>query len=141
RCREADGGVTSSWDFRAEACSSGLDARGKAMRDVSSFGAETTASEAAEGIDLGGKLALVTGGSSGLGQETARVLAERRAHVILPARHVPKGQAVAAAIRTSTGNEHVEREELERGSLEDIRAFAQRFLERPALLHILLNHT
>ena len=55
------------------------------MRDTARFGAETTASEVAEGIDLSGKLALVTGGSGGLGQETARVLAERGAHVILTA--------------------------------------------------------
>src|SRR2546425_659475 len=113
---------------------------GVAMRDTAKFGAETTASEVAEGIDLSGKVALVTGGSSGLGQETARVLAERRAHVILTARDVPKGEAVAAAIRTSTGNEHVEVEELELGSLKDIRAFAQRFLERHAMLHTLVNN-
>src|SRR5207237_8033880 len=76
-----------------------------AMRDAAKFGAETTASEVAEGIDLSGKVALITGGSSGLGQETARVLAERGAHVILTARDMPKGQAVAAAIRPSTGNQ------------------------------------
>ncbi len=74
------------------------------MRDASKFGAQTTASEVAEGVDLSGKLALVTGGSSGLGQETARVLAERGAYVIITARDVPKGEAVATAIRSSTGN-------------------------------------
>src|SRR3989475_2603585 len=110
-----------------------------AMRDVTKFGAETTASEVAEGIDLSGRVALVTGGSSGLGQETARVLAERGAHVILTARDVSKGEAVATAIRASTGDQHVEVEELELGSLKDIRAFAQRGLERPPLLHILVN--
>ena len=72
-----------------------------------------------------GKVALVTGGSSGLGQETARVLAERGAHVILTARDMPKGEAVAAAIRASTGNQQVEVEELELGSLKQIRAFAR----------------
>ena len=110
------------------------------MRDASKFGAETTASEVAEGIDLSGKVALVTGGSSGLGQETARVLAERRAHVILTARNVPKGEAVAEGIRASTGNENVEVEELELGSLKDIRAFAQRFLARHPTLHIMVNN-
>src|SRR5215468_1970784 len=110
------------------------------MRDPAKFGAETTASEVSEGIDLGGKVALVTGGSSGLGQETARVLAERGAHVILTARDVPKGEAAAAGIRASTGNEHVEVEELELGSLRDIRAFAQRVLARHPTLHILVNN-
>ncbi len=110
------------------------------MRDPTTFGAETTASEVAEGIDLSGKVALVTGGSSGLGQETARVLAERGAHVILTARDIPKGEAVAAAIRASTGNQRVEVEALELASLEQIRAFAERFLARHPALHILVNN-
>ncbi len=110
------------------------------MRDTTTFGAETTASEVADGIDLTGKVALVTGGSSGLGQETARVLAERGAHVILTARDVPKGEAVAAGIRAATGNQHVEVEELELGSLKDIRAFAERVLARHPTLHILVNN-
>ena len=110
------------------------------MRDASKFGAETTASEVADGIDLSGKVALVTGGSSGLGQETARVLAERGAHVILTVRNVPKGEAVGEGIRASTGNENVEVEELELGSLKDIRAFAPRFLARHPTLHIMVNN-
>jgi NAD(P)-dependent dehydrogenase (short-subunit alcohol dehydrogenase family) len=110
------------------------------MRDAATFGAETTASEVAEGIDLRGKVALVTGGSSGLGQETARVLAAHGAHVILTARDVPKGESVAVGIRASTGNERVEVEQLELGSLENVRAFARRFLGRHPALHILVNN-
>ena len=110
------------------------------MRDAAKFGAETTASQVAEGIDLSGKVALIAGGSSGLGQETARVLAERGAHVILTARDMPKAAAVAAGIRASTGNEHVEVEELELGSLRDIHAFAQRFLAHHPALHIMVNN-
>ena len=110
------------------------------MRDATTFGAETTASEAAEGIDLRGKVALVTGGSSGLGQETARVLADRGAHVILTARDVPKGERGAEGIRESTGNAKVEVEELELGSMKDVRAFAARFLAKHPTLHILINN-
>src|SRR6476620_4217677 len=110
------------------------------MRDTAKFGAETTASEVADGIDLHGKVALVTGGSSGLGQETTRVLAERGAHVILTARDMPKGETVAAAIRASTGNQEVEVAELELGSLKQIRVFAERFLASHPTLHILINN-
>jgi len=108
------------------------------MRDASTFGAATTTTDVLAGIDLTGKVALVTGGSSGLGTETARALAERGAHVILTARDVPKGEAVAAGIRSTTGNERVEVEALELGSLASIRAFAQRFLARHDTLHILV---
>jgi len=110
------------------------------MRDASKFGADTAAAEVAEGIDLTGKVALVTGGSSGLGQETARVLASRGAEVILTARDVPKGEAVAAAIREATGNRAVSVEALELGSLAEIRAFAARMLPRHAHLDILINN-
>src|SRR5262245_42271836 len=110
------------------------------MRDTSKFGLATTAEEAAQGVDLRGKTALVTGGSSGLGRETARVLASHGAHVVLTARDVPKGESVAADIRESTGNQQVDVESLELGSLKDIRAFVARFLARHPALHVLVNN-
>jgi NAD(P)-dependent dehydrogenase (short-subunit alcohol dehydrogenase family) len=110
------------------------------MRDASGFGAETTTAEVTEGIDLDGRVILVTGGTSGLGEETARVLAEKGAEVILTARDVPKGERVAAAIRESTGNPRVAVEELELASLASIRGFAPRFLARHPVLHVLVNN-
>jgi len=110
------------------------------MRDANSFGFETTTSDVLEGLDLRGSVALVTGGSSGLGQETARALAEKGARVILTARNMQKGEAVAAEIRASTGNPQVDVEALELGSLASVRAFAQRFLARHPRLHILVNN-
>ena len=41
------------------------------MRDATTFGADTTASEVSEGIDLRGKVALVTGGSSAIHRHNA----------------------------------------------------------------------
>jgi NAD(P)-dependent dehydrogenase (short-subunit alcohol dehydrogenase family) len=110
------------------------------MRDSSKFGAETTTAEVIEGIDLRGKTALVTGASSGLGQETARALASRGAHVVLTARNADAGRAAADAIRSSTRNEHIEVEDLELASLASIRAFAKRFLARHPKLDILVNN-
>ena len=110
------------------------------MRDASKFGADTTADDTLDGLDLTGRVILVTGGSSGLGQETARALAAKGAHVILTARDVPKGEAVAAGIRSATGNDAVEVGELELGSLASIRSFAKWFLARHDTLHVLINN-
>ena len=99
----------------------------------SGFGHDTTTDEVLEGIDLGGKLAFVTGGSGGLGAETARALASKGAAVVLTARDPARGEGVAKEIRESTGNPDVEVEELELDSLASIRACAERFLARHAI--------
>jgi len=104
------------------------------------FGHDTTTDEVLDGIDLRGRRALVTGGSSGLGAETARALASKGAEVVLTARDVAKGEDVARSIRESTGNPNVAVEELELGSLASIRAFAERFLARYDALHLLVNN-
>ena len=52
----------------------------------SGFGAATTAREVLDGIDLTGRLAVVTGGYSGLGLEATRALTAAGAHVVVPAR-------------------------------------------------------
>lgn len=52
---------------------------------LSGFGAQSTAREVVAGVDLKGKIAIVTGGYSGIGLETTRALAEAGASVIVPA--------------------------------------------------------
>lgn len=110
------------------------------MRDAATFGAATTADEVLDGIDLTGRRVLVTGASSGIGQETARALAARGAEVIVTARDTAKGEGVAASIRESTGNPKVAVESVELGSLASIRAFADRFLATYDTLHLLVNN-
>jgi NAD(P)-dependent dehydrogenase (short-subunit alcohol dehydrogenase family) len=110
------------------------------MRDVSSFGPETTTNDVLEGIELGGKTVLVTGGTSGLGRETVRALASKGAHVTLTARKAETGEETASAIRAETGAKRIDVEELELGSLASIRAFAKRFLARNPRLDILVNN-
>ena len=104
------------------------------------FGHDTTTVEVLEGIDLTGKLTLVTGASGGLGAETARALASKGARVVITARDVAKGEGVARGIRASTGNDGIEVEELDLGSLASVRAFADRFRARHDALQILVNN-
>ncbi len=66
------------------------------------FGRETTAEEVARSADLSGRLAVVTGASSGIGVETARALAAAGANVVLGVRDVVAGETVARAIADET---------------------------------------
>jgi NAD(P)-dependent dehydrogenase (short-subunit alcohol dehydrogenase family) len=88
----------------------------------SGFGYRSTAAEVLHGIDLSGKLAIVTGGYSGLGLETTRALAGAGAHVVVPARRP------AAAKEALAGIGGVEVDELDLADLESVRAFAGDFL-------------
>jgi NAD(P)-dependent dehydrogenase (short-subunit alcohol dehydrogenase family) len=62
------------------------------------FGPMTTAAEVISGIDLKGKVAVVTGGSAGVGAETARVLAGAGARVIVGARDPKKAEKALAGV-------------------------------------------
>lgn len=62
----------------------------KGRRGASGFGYASTASEVTEGLDLRGRTILITGVNSGIGQESARVLASRGARIVALARTVEK---------------------------------------------------
>jgi NAD(P)-dependent dehydrogenase (short-subunit alcohol dehydrogenase family) len=72
-----------------------------------SFGFDSTAAEVIQGIDLSGKRAIVTGGSSGIGVETARALASAGAEVMLAVRDADAGQRTATDITATSGNSAV----------------------------------
>jgi NAD(P)-dependent dehydrogenase (short-subunit alcohol dehydrogenase family) len=68
------------------------------------FGFDSIGAEVIEGIELSGKRAIVTGGSSGIGVETARALASAGAEVTLAVRDTDAGERAAAEITATTGN-------------------------------------
>jgi NAD(P)-dependent dehydrogenase (short-subunit alcohol dehydrogenase family) len=87
------------------------------------FGEQTTAAEVVEDIELTGKRAVVTGGASGIGIETARALAGAGADVTLAVRRTGEGEEVASEIRSSTGNDAVRVAPLELVDPASIDAF------------------
>lgn len=97
------------------------------------FNASTTAEEAIGQTSLAGKTAIVTGGYSGLGLETVRVLAQAGARVIVPARSPERARAALE------GLPNVEQEMLELSQPESVDAFALRFLASGRALDILVN--
>jgi NAD(P)-dependent dehydrogenase (short-subunit alcohol dehydrogenase family) len=87
-----------------------------------------------------GKTAIVTGGASGIGVETARALASAGARVVLPVRSRAKGEAVVADLRAATGNGAIELADLDLEVFASVRAFADAFVESGAALDILINN-
>lgn len=87
------------------------------------FGFESTAAEVVAGVDLRGKRAVVTGGASGIGVETARALASAGAAVTLAVRDIAAGERVAADITRTTGNDCVDVAQLELLDRASIDAF------------------
>jgi NAD(P)-dependent dehydrogenase (short-subunit alcohol dehydrogenase family) len=78
------------------------------MRITTPYGPKSTADEVSAGIDLTGKRAVVTGGASGIGVETARALARRGASVTLAVRDIDRGRKVAEDLGPAVDVRHLE---------------------------------
>lgn len=100
----------------------------------SGFGAASTAEDVIKGIDLEGKIAIVTGGYAGIGLETAKALAAAGAKVIVPARNTQKASIALE------GLENFETMEMDLMNPESINAFAEQFLATGSPLHLLINN-
>jgi NAD(P)-dependent dehydrogenase (short-subunit alcohol dehydrogenase family) len=101
------------------------------------FGFASTAAEVIEGIDLTGRRAVVTGGASGIGVETARALAGAGAEVTLAVRDTAAGGRTAAAIAASTGRDDVRVGHLDLADQASVAAFAEGW---SGPLHLLVNN-
>jgi len=87
-----------------------------------------------------GKICLVTGGTAGIGEATARELAHRGATVVIVGRSSARCQATVDAIRKATNNSSVEFLVADLSSQAEVRRLAREFLERHDRLHLLINN-
>jgi NAD(P)-dependent dehydrogenase (short-subunit alcohol dehydrogenase family) len=87
-----------------------------------------------------GRVAIVTGSSSGIGYETARVLANKNAAVIIAVRNMEKGNKAAQKIKNQYPDAHVTVMELDLANLESVRKFAANFKREHSRLDLLINN-
>ncbi len=90
--------------------------------------------------DQSGRVAVVTGASSGLGELTALELARHGARTVLAVRDVPKGERAAAAIRAAAPGARVEVRRLDLSDLASVREFAAALTADEAVLDLLVNN-
>lgn len=106
----------------------------------SGFTPYSTAEDVTEGIDATALTAIVTGGTSGIGTETVRVLALRGAQVFMPARNVESGNRVKEALLKENPTAKVDVMELDVSSLKSVYKFAASFKSLNQPLNILINN-
>jgi len=90
--------------------------------------------------DQTGRLAIVTGANTGIGLETARMLAQRGADVVLACRNREKAEAAQASILADQPTGRVSVELLDLSDLASVEAFATRFLAAHQRLDLLINN-
>ncbi|XP_020102337.1 short-chain dehydrogenase TIC 32, chloroplastic isoform X4 [Ananas comosus] len=106
----------------------------------SGFGSASTAEQVTDGVDAAHLTAIITGGASGIGAETARVFALRGAHVIIAARNMEAANNVKELLVKSNPKAHVDVLQLDLSSLKSVRAFADKFISMNLPLNILINN-
>uniref|UniRef100_A0A0E0BDE3 Uncharacterized protein n=1 Tax=Oryza glumipatula TaxID=40148 RepID=A0A0E0BDE3_9ORYZ len=106
----------------------------------SGFSGASTAEEVTAGVDARGLVAVITGASSGIGLETARVLALRGVRVVMAVRNVAAGHKASEAIRAEIPGAIVHVLEMDLSSMDSVRRFASEFDSLNLPLNILINN-
>lgn len=101
----------------------------------SNFHSKSTGQEVLANIDLDEKIAIVTGGYSGIGLETTRALAAKGVTVIVPVRSTQKAADNLAGVEGD-----VQTASLDLGDLESVHAFANQMVAELNRLDLLINN-
>jgi NAD(P)-dependent dehydrogenase (short-subunit alcohol dehydrogenase family) len=107
---------------------------------MTSFGHSTTTDEVLADRDLTGLTVFITGANSGLGQETARAMAAKGAHVVMAGRDQGKLDDAVTVIRAAVPEAELDTITVDLGSLESIRAATSRARQRFNKIDILINN-
>ncbi|TYJ25782.1 hypothetical protein E1A91_A07G072600v1 [Gossypium mustelinum] len=108
----------------------------------SGYGSKTTAQQVADNSSapLHRLTAIITGATSGIGAETARVLAKRGVRVVIPARDIKKAAELKEGIENENPNVEIMLFEIDLSSLASVKRFCTQFLALGLPLNILINN-
>lgn len=87
---------------------------------------------------ISGKIVLISGASSGIGEAAARLLAERGAHVVLGARRIERLEALAGEIARAGGSVRIRALDVTRR--EDVQSFADYALTEFGRIDVIVNN-
>ncbi|MEX0846317.1 MAG: SDR family NAD(P)-dependent oxidoreductase [Ilumatobacteraceae bacterium] len=107
---------------------------------MSTFGFSSTTDDVLDGVDLTGTHVVVTGASTGLGEETTRALAAHGASVTMAVRDTARGDAAAERIRVGVPGAQLEVSQVDLASLTSVRSFAERYLGERDRTDVLINN-
>ncbi|CAN8237492.1 unnamed protein product [Cochlearia groenlandica] len=111
-------------------------------RGASGFGSASTAEEVTQGLDATHLTAIITGGTGGIGMETAKILTQRGAHVVIGARNMVAAENAKTDIlkQNANANARVTLLHLDLSSIKSVKAFAREFLAMRLPLNLLINN-
>jgi retinol dehydrogenase 12 len=91
-------------------------------------------------MDLKDKFCIITGATSGIGRETAKVLAAQGVKLVLPIRDTMKGDSLREEILNQTPGAYLEFIHCDLASMRSIRNFASEYKKKHSKLHLLINN-
>ncbi|KAJ0736586.1 putative very-long-chain 3-oxoacyl-CoA reductase [Helianthus annuus] len=109
-------------------------------KGATGFSASSTAEEVTRGIEAYGLTAIITGPTSGIGLETARILALRGVHVVMAVRNTTAGHKIKQEIINEIPKAKIDVMELNVASLKSVNKFVTEFKASGLPLNILINN-